>query len=313
VTRRLSVVIPTRDRPQMLERCLASVVASIGGDDEVIVVDSASQDAAAVAAVAERAGASTLRCDDPGASTARNRGWQHAQAELVAFVDDDVWVAPDWADALVRCAHAHPDAAWIAGRIDAPEDGESAVRPVAILNRTEAAALDASTPSGRLGHSANLVVRRAALARVGGFDEVLGAGGPLRAAEDLDLIDRIVATGAGGRFEPEARAWHDQWRTRGQLIRLDWSYGIGNGARLSKLVRAPDQRARARREFRTAMWSWGLQQAFIALRQRFETRALMDFARVGGNFVGFARGMVFANDDGHLRRRRAATPSRPSP
>jgi glycosyltransferase involved in cell wall biosynthesis len=317
MTPRLSVVIPTRDRPAMLERCLASVVASISADDEVLVVDSASRDHAAVAAVASAAGVACLRCEVPGASVARNAGWHAAAAPVVAFVDDDVWVSPGWAAALVECAHTYRDAAWVAGRIEVPDD-QIPGRAIAVLNQTEPATLDAATPTGRLGHSANLLVRIDALRATGGFDVVLGAGGPLRAAEDLDLVDRLIEAGHTGRFEPAALAWHDQWRTRSQLIRLDWSYGIGNGARISKLLRRPGQRRRAWRETKDAFWAWGVRPGLAALRDRYESKAAMDFARVGGNIVGFARGITFGAEHGHLRPRRrsaqanAATSGPPS-
>jgi len=306
---RLTVVIPTRDRPLMLERSVASVLASIGPHDEVLVVESASRDPGATAAVARAAGVPCLT-SAVGASAARNLGWHAATADLVAFIDDDVFVAPAWAEALTTCADQHPEAAWIAGRIEVPEGQSPEMRAVSTLKWTAPAALDASTPTGRCGHSANLTVRREALEAIDGFDELLGAGGRLRAAEDVDLIDRLLATGRTGYYEPGALAWHDQWRSRRQLIRLDWSYGFGNGARISKLVRRRGQRDRAWRETKKAVWGWGLQPALISLQEHYETRALSELARVAGTFAGFARGLAYPMEGDHLRRVRPRSPSR---
>ena len=75
----LSAVVPTRDRVGLLERCLAALRAELTESDEILVVDSASGDAAAVAAAAHEAGATLVRCDRAGASLARNAGWRAAR------------------------------------------------------------------------------------------------------------------------------------------------------------------------------------------------------------------------------------------
>ena len=45
-------------------------------------------------------------------------------------------------------------------------------------------------------------------------------GTPFRAAEDNDLFDRFFAAGYLGRYEPAGNGWHEQWRTRSQLVKL---------------------------------------------------------------------------------------------
>src|SRR5207249_4488806 len=111
----VTVVIPTRDRPEMLTRCVAAVFDAVGPDDEVIVVDSGSRNAAAVAAAAQPATA--IRCDLPGVCRARNAGWKAARSDIVLFADDDVRVDADWVDAFVTCFDAHPETAFVTGRI----------------------------------------------------------------------------------------------------------------------------------------------------------------------------------------------------
>lgn len=96
----ISVVVPSRNRIEMLSICLAALRADLDVDDEIVVADSASHDAAAVARVALRYGAKLVRSEWAGASRARNAGWERARHELVGFVDDDVIVRPGWADAI---------------------------------------------------------------------------------------------------------------------------------------------------------------------------------------------------------------------
>ena len=282
----LSVVVPTRDRPNLLGPCIASIVAALAPGDELLVVDSASTDPAAALAATAAAGDTgrRLRCDRPGASHARNVGWRASANEVVAFVDDDVRVDSTWADGLRRCLADHPETAFVTGRIGVPPDQAGVDRPVAVKDDPDPAVIDRTT-TGTLGHSANLAVRRDALEAVGGFDELLGAGARFRAAEDYDLFDRLLAAGLTGRYEPAAAAWHDQWRGRGDLVRLDWAYGVGTGARLAKLVRTDP--ARAGTVARAALWTGGLRLLPGLVRARYELGIATVVARSAGTCAGF--------------------------
>jgi glycosyltransferase involved in cell wall biosynthesis len=286
----VSVVVPTRNRPAMLERCLASLAQDLGEGDEVIVVDSASADPVAVAAVAQRYGVRLTRCERAGASLARNTGWRLALHDPVAFVDDDVRVHPGWAAALVA-AFDDPAVSFVSGRIVLPEGQQEADRPVAVSHRTEPEALHAGL-SGDLGASANLAVRRAALDAVGGFDETVGPGTWAASAEDLDLLDRLFREGLTGWFEPAAIVEHDQWRSRLQLIRLDWGYGKGMGVRLARL--GCWDRKRARRLFREAVIDQGLRPVLDDLRNGYEFGAMTVATRTLATLLGLTVGTVWA-------------------
>lgn len=295
---RLSVVVPTRDRPSFLAACLDRLVASLREDDELIVVDSASRDPM-VREVAEAAGARYLRCTVPGASRARNLGWRAARHELIAFVDDDVRVEAGWA-AAARTLEGSPHTAFLTGRIGLSADQESSERPVALLDEDQARDLDADS-RGSIGHSANLTVRREALERVGGFDELLGAGATFQAAEDYDLFDRLFSAGHVGRYDPDAAATHEQWRTRSDLLRLDWGYGFGTGARIAKLLRT--DRRRAGRIAVDFLWSYTLRVAVKDLLRGYEFGSLTRLLRAAGTLVGFVRALPYRLRDGHLERR----------
>jgi GT2 family glycosyltransferase len=268
------VVVPTRDRPTHLSRCLSALRAELGPDDELIVVDSASQPPVEDA----------LRCDQPGASLARNTGWRAASHQLVAFVDDDVQVLPGWADAMVA---GLGEAAWVAGAVGVPPGQEHRERPVAVTTLTAPTSLTLAS-RGTLGASANLGVRRSALVDVGGFDERLGPGTWTRAAEDLDLLDRLLAAGYEGAFVPSAAAVHDQWRSRRQLVALDHGYGIGLGARLLLLYRR-GQRGRLRAVLRDAVWSGTVVTGWRDARAGYRLGTLLALARLAGVARGALR------------------------
>jgi GT2 family glycosyltransferase len=296
----VAVIIPTRDRPAMLERCLGTVLASVAPGDEVIVVDSASTDPE-VALVAGRAGARVIRCDRPGVDRARNAGWRATAAELLLFTDDDVMVDAGWVEAMVRPFLGRPEVTFVTGRIDVPEGQEGVDRPVAIKSDDDPAVLSADT-TGTLGHSASLAVRRSALEAVGGFDEQLGAGARFQSAPEVDLFDRLFAAGFVGRYEPSARAWHDQWRGRTDKVHLDWRYGVGTGARLVKLVRT--DRRKAGRIAVDTVWRRGLRAAGADLRHGYQLGFATRVALAAGTVVGFVRALPAPVRDGHFGERR---------
>jgi len=292
----LSIVVPTRDRPALLDGCLRSLRAGLRESDELIVVDSASIDPK-VADVARDNGARVIRCDRPGVGVARNAGWRSATHDAVVFVDDDVRVAPEWADAWREVIAAHPETAFFTGRIGVPPEQSGVRRPVAIKDEEQPAILDAST-TGSLGHSANLAVHRWALDTIGGFDEQMGAGSRFRSSPEYDLFDRLFGAGWTGRYEPSPQAWHDQWRGRRELVRLDYSYGTGTGARLAKLVRTDAGRARV--VAREHVWENGVRRLARAFRNRNKTGILLTTSRLSGTVAGFSRAILVPVRGGHF-------------
>ena len=76
-------MVPVRDRPEWLDRCLAS----LGPGTPVVVVDDGSSDPASVAEVCDRHDARLLvRPDNGGPAVARNDGLGRVDTELVAFL-----------------------------------------------------------------------------------------------------------------------------------------------------------------------------------------------------------------------------------
>jgi GT2 family glycosyltransferase len=280
----LSVVIPTRDRPDLLARCLRTLQEAVRERDEIVVVDS-SADTEPVARIGSQQGARVIR-SGAGASHQRNIGAKAASHALVAFIDDDVRVSPEWADGLRHAFASHPEAAFVTGRIEVPPEQAGYSRPVSIKEDPDPAPLTAGT-RGTLGHSANMAVRRAPFEEVGGFDEELGPGRALPAAEDSELIDRFFTAGYSGWYEPRALAWHDQWRTRRELVKLEWLYGIGTGARLARLARR--DRARARALAAEDFWGNGLRILPSLVREGYEFGMMFVFARLAGASVGYVR------------------------
>ncbi len=103
-TLEVSLVVPTCRRDALLTRCLHALVEQDfdARAYEIIVVDDAACETtrALVAEFASRYRAPRLTYlampEHRGPAAARNRGWQHARAKIIAFTDDDTVPQPDW-------------------------------------------------------------------------------------------------------------------------------------------------------------------------------------------------------------------------
>jgi glycosyltransferase involved in cell wall biosynthesis len=285
MTRRapLSVVIPTRERPTWLQACLDALLPLLDDGDEVVVVDSASP-TRSTGDVARAAGVRLVVADRPGASLARNLGWQAASHDLVAFVDDDVTPLDGWPDAVVG-ALSKPGVTWTTGWIGVAPHQLHLPEPTPVMLSVVPRVLDRDSP-GALGASANCGFHRSVLVESGGFSERFGPGTWVAAAEDQELFDRLVQAGWQGYYEPAARVYHDQWRTRRQALRLHWNYGKGMGARLARLWHA-DRRV-ARRVTREAVVADALTSMVRALRAGYQTGAVFAVLRLLGMATTFA-------------------------
>src|SRR5688572_20404311 len=97
----VSVIIPSCNRRDQLERCLKSLSVQTHPDFEVIVVDDGSTDdtAAMVGQMARDRPAMRLQClrneRNIGANPSRNRGIAASSGRFVAFLDSDCIAAPD--------------------------------------------------------------------------------------------------------------------------------------------------------------------------------------------------------------------------
>jgi glycosyltransferase involved in cell wall biosynthesis len=109
---RVSVVIPTFNRPHFLAPTLASLLRQTLAGVEVVVVDDGSEDGAQVRAVTEafRPMARYLRVERRGEPGAANCGVEAAFGEYIAFLSDDDAFAPELLEEAVRLLEANPDA-----------------------------------------------------------------------------------------------------------------------------------------------------------------------------------------------------------
>ena len=225
---RVSIVIPVKDRAEELRRCLASLEQLDYPSHlrEVIVVDDGSSDASA--AVARSCGATVLASGGcgRGPAAARNCGAEAATGELLAFIDSDCTAAESWLAELVD-AFAAPEVAAVGGLVDGAYTASALDRYEAVMSSLN---LGRNERSGQGGDdtfylpSCNLLVRRDAFLRAGGFRA------EMRVGEDVDLTWRLRDAGRRIVYRPRGRVWHAHRNRLPAFLRRRFEYGTSEGA-----------------------------------------------------------------------------------
>jgi glycosyltransferase involved in cell wall biosynthesis len=185
---RVSVVLPVYNRSTYVGEAIESVLAQTLPPDELIVVDDGStDDSLAVVESFARPCLYVIRQENAGIGAARNRGLGAATGELIAFIDsDDLWER-DKLEIQVRALLERDEVQLVFGHL------------VEFLSPDRADELDGTL---RIATDAvpgliatTLLARRAAIERIGPFDEGLRVGEFVEwmaRARDLGLVSRML-------------------------------------------------------------------------------------------------------------------------
>lgn len=213
---RLSVVIPTRNRRELLAKTLDSLaqLKLSAGEMEVIVVDDGSTDKTAEALAGRRDPfpLKVLRHEhSQGPAAARNHGAQAAQGEILGFLDSDVTVDPGWWQA----AEPHFTDAGVAGVEGMTRPPQAAGRPTPLTH------LVANLRGGNF-ITCNMFYRRSAFVGLGGFDRRF-----LRAnREDSDFAFAVLEQGGRIVFEPACVVEHPLFPAPATVYLREARYGL---------------------------------------------------------------------------------------
>jgi GT2 family glycosyltransferase len=222
---RLSLVLPTLDRPEAIYNLLRHLEHQTTQPLEIIVVDqSAVPDERVAAYAAANPGVRVHRIAERGLPNARNVGVGLATGDLVLFLDDDSIPDPD----LVRFhIESYVDAAvsGVGGRVQGGYDKDGAA--VGKFRESDGKVVRnfGSTARCPVDHlpGGNMSFRREVFVRVGGFDKAYGGSA---IGEETDFCLRAGRAGFRFVFEPRAALEHLHLPTGGcRTPRFeDWLY-----------------------------------------------------------------------------------------
>lgn len=244
----LDVIIATHNRSALLSRAVESVFAATKPAElafTVVVVDNGSTDGTSETArqLCKKFGRAVRYVFEPGGgkSQALNTGILATSGQLIGMIDDDEEVHEDW---LVEVARAFetPDVDFVGGpyvpRLSAEAPDWLPREYLGALgwadNGTRPAAYG-PTFDGIL-KGGNAVIRRATLERVGPYATYLGPTPEYRlmSCEDEDMYQRLLASGARGRYVPQLIVYHHvgpERLTRSYFRRWCFWRGVSQGLR----------------------------------------------------------------------------------
>lgn len=238
---------PTYQRADRLRRLVGALERQDHPPDrfEVVVVDDGSTDCTSEVLADLIVGSpirlrSLQQARNRGPAVARNAGWRAAEAEVIAFIDDDCTPGPGWVTAMTA-AFARNDRLGVAQGNTRPQRGQGGPWTVA-------RAVGDETP---WFEGCNIGYRRAALEATGGFDETLAWYG-----EDTSAGWKVVDAGWERDFVADAVVIHDL-EDRGILWRVRHAWLEHHLVELA--ARHPGLR-------RTALWrSWAFRRESVTL------------------------------------------------
>jgi len=230
----VTAIVPVWNRCELLERLLRGLRAQTQGAAEVLVVDDGSQDGSAE--LAESLGARVVRMGAHGGfARAVNRGIRESRTPLLAIVNNDVELAPDWLEKLLAGLEPEeervledprrpggPPHNWFAtGRI-LQADGRSRIDATfdALCRGGTSWRVGQGCPDGPAFREAREIRSppfTAALFRAALFDKVGLLDERFESyLEDVDFGLRCALAGCAGRYVPDAVAWHAGSATLGR-------------------------------------------------------------------------------------------------
>src|ERR1700677_1159058 len=192
---KVSVVIPTCNRQDLLARCLESMDPGVQGVDpglyEVVVTDDGQKTPAEEMMKARFPNCRWVKGPPRGPAANRNCGAKASRGEWIAFIDDDCVASGEWIKTLLRLIDMNAydvieGKTVIPERIDNPfYHGVENLR-------------------GGSYWSCNLAFQRARFFSIGGFDEDFSHA----VAEDMELAHRFTKSKFRATFSPEALVYH---------------------------------------------------------------------------------------------------------
>lgn len=219
----VTVCICTHDRPAYARTCLAGLQQQTVGLDafDIVVVDSCSGPEAAadlVAMVAAMPNARLVRLDDLGISLARNAAAHASSADYLAYIDDDGIPTPDWIERIkLAVSEAPRPPAVLSGRVlpiweaPLPDWWPASLRGILSIVEWDGRGeyRTGQVPRGLEPYGVNMVVDRAAMLAIGGFDERLGRTGEvLLSDEDIQLAWRLQDLGRAVQYDSRIVVHH---------------------------------------------------------------------------------------------------------
>ena len=222
---KVSIIIPTKDAPEVLEKCLSSLVEKTSYPNyEIICVDNETRDPRALHLLRSYPVKRVLLTGRFNFSHANNLGVKRASGEYLVFMNNDIQViAENWVEEMLYYAE-QDDIAAVGGLLLYP-NGSVQHAGVVLGCRGTADHVLRHAPAESDGNAGSLscarevsavtaacmMLRRSLFDQLGGFNEHY-----FTAYQDVDLCLELRRLGKRNLFTPQAVFFHHESYSRGQ-------------------------------------------------------------------------------------------------
>lgn len=227
---RLTVVVPTFNRPEALKRLLQHLDRQVGGPFETIVVDDGGARPAEPVCAAFGDWVRCVRQPNQGPAAARNTGASAVDDGLICFTDDDCRPSPDWARRLAE-AQGGVAMRMVGGRVENALTGNPYAAASQSISNYLTRYYEHSASSLGFFPTNNVCIRAEDFRRLGGFDTAF----PLAAGEDRDFCMRWRAAGGELVYCAGAVLGHAHDMNLRRFLRQQANYGRG-ARRLHRII-----------------------------------------------------------------------------
>jgi GT2 family glycosyltransferase len=215
---KVAIIIATHARPASLERLLRSLAPQIIPDlHEIFIAENGTPTPSPVDI--EGLAATHLHDPRPGKCRVQNRAITRARSEIIACLDDDLVVAPEYVAQVEAFFGDHPEFAAMKGRILPVEDPAKKVGPEAVYLDLPIVDHGDEVVEVRGVLGANMAFRASALRQVGPFDERLGPGAGGH-EEETEMSQRLRRAGFRIGYAPRATVYHEVDTARADRARF---------------------------------------------------------------------------------------------
>jgi glycosyltransferase involved in cell wall biosynthesis len=211
-----SVVVCSYNGARTIGECLYHLSKLNYPNYEIIVVDDGSTDN--TAEIAQQYKVRLIQTENRGLSAARNTGREHANGEIIAYIDDDAYPDPDWLN-YYNVAFRNASHALIGGPNLSPVNDPWVAQCVARSPGGPNHVLLTDTLAEHVP-GCNMAFRKSRLEEIDGFDPMFHTAG-----DDVDVCWRIQEKGWTVGFAPSAVVWHHRRSSISAYWRQQRGYG----------------------------------------------------------------------------------------
>jgi len=222
-----SIIIPTKNRPAGLKKAVASALAALPEDGEVLVIDDDSTPRAqkTLEGVMEKSLRIIVNPGPHGPSEARNFGVTHATGRTIFFLDDDDELLPHYCKGVIKKRQTLPQNC-VYGHCAPLHNKGDKVPEYHGRNQKTGIYDEQSTLASRLaGLGMGFWIDRAVFQKIGGIDPNIHVN------EDTELSIRLASAGLSSFYDAEA----------GVLLSLDGDRPAGDQSSITRSAQAAER------------------------------------------------------------------------